>query len=233
MNAALRKANNRYVLFTDADSFLEPYALSEAKKYLSSNRYAIIGGIRKPIVDESKINASFIETYYMIHYAKRLSLRKRLSVQGWFMTIDRKKLPELMFPDDGSADDIWLSAHVWTTLGPKAIGYIPFAIGTYVPPSTRSDMTKQLVRHRSNHRLVRELHPEFSAYFSRRSKYYNDTHIDTRWMRQVNKLGIDFNSWITPYEEFISYIERLSANVPLSNDMTWERITSSKSLPNK
>jgi glycosyltransferase involved in cell wall biosynthesis len=232
MNAALKLARNRYVIFNDADSFLDSTALNEVKKYYSCDEYAIIGAVRRPLLDENKVNVHFIETYYTIHYAKRLSLKDRLSVQGWFMAIDRNKLKNLTLPLDAAADDIWLSAHVWSSLGPSAIGYIPHAIGSYIPPSTIEDMKKQILRHRSNHRVVQSLHPELSDYFVVRKVYYNDIHIGDRWKQKAIELNVDFSAWIMIYEEFVASIEA-EAKLITSAGVTWERVSSSKSLPNK
>lgn len=230
MNAALDIARNARIIFNDADSFLDFDALKEANTYFALEKYAIFGAIRRPHLDTSKVNKSFIETYYMMHYAKRLSLKDRLSIQGWFMAIDLSLLGDFRFPLDASADDIWLSAYTWTRHGASAIGYIPRAIGTYVPPSTIEDMQKQIARHRSNHKVVKMLHEDLSEYFAVRKAYYNDIHVGPQWRERSIALSIDFDTWIAPYETFVSSVEASIKNIDYTN-VSWERITSSKSLP--
>lgn len=231
MNAALKKATNRYVLFCDADSLLDLDAISQLKAMFSKKQYAIVGSIRRPIVDERKVNRAFPETYFMLHYAKRLSLSDRLSIQGWFMGIDRSRFDHLTFPDDASADDIWLSAYTWTTLGPEAIGYIDHAIGSYVPPNNLADMRRQLTRHRSNHMTVRNSHPRLKTYFAARNNYYTKITIDPEWRKAALSLGVDFDTWISKYKRFVHSVDKSVKQHAFHEGHTWDVATSSKSLP--
>lgn len=235
MNSALDIAKNRYVVFCDADSFLDSNALRRVKKKLQKNKYAIIGAIRRPLVNKKIINVNFPETYFMLHYAKRLSLksRDRLSVQGWLMAIDLDKFDNLRFPMDNSPDDIWLSAYTWMHLGKEFIGYIPRAIGTYIPPTTLEDMERQILRHRSNHKTVQKYHPEFMPYFVARKAYYSSIKGTFRWRLKAISMGIDFNAWILPYQEFLTTVDDKVAlgEYVYGQQVSWERVSSSKLAP--
>lgn len=234
MNAALAKVTNRYAIFCDADSFLDYDAISQVKTAFNENQYAIVGAIRRPLVNTQLVNITFADTYFMLHYAKRLSLetKDRLSVQGWLMAIDLHKFDRLQFPLDNSADDIWLSAYTWMTLGQEFIGYIPHAIGTYVPPSTPEDIERQLLRHRSNHKTVQDYHPELTPYFVARKSYYTAIESGLQWKAASINLGIDFDTWATIYQNFLAHIDAKIAQseYKYGEHASWDRISSSKQL---
>jgi len=237
MNAGLDSAVNRYAIFCDADSSLDASAIRQIKEKLQENQYAIIGAIRRPFVDKKIINISFPETYFMLHYAKRLSLKSedRLSVQGWLMAIDLDKFVHLRFPLDNSPDDIWLSAYTWMNLGQEFIGYIPYAIGSYIPPSTLEDMERQLLRHRSNHKIVQKLHPELMPYFIARKAYYSSVESTSNWRSTAIALGINFDTWVLPYQEFVTMVDTKvqRGEYKYGEHASWDRIASSKLLHKK
>ena len=237
MNTALDIAVNRYIIFFDADSILDNDAISRVNMMLQKNKYAIVGAIRRPIIDIDKVNVRFPETYFMLHYARRLSLKPkdRLSVQGWLMAIDMHKFHHLRFPLDNSPDDIWLSAHTWMNLGSQSIGYIPHAIGSYMPPLTMNDMEKQLLRHRSNHKAVQKFHPELLPYFISRRAYYGTTKSNIRWRRTSETLGINFNVWIVRYRKFSSSIdEKIKlGQYKYGERPSWDRVSSTKLINQK
>ena len=237
MNAGLALASNRYVVFCDADSFLDDTALLQLKTKITTNRFAIVGAIRRPLVNKSQINTHFLDTYFLLHYAKRLSLRskERLSVQGWLMAIDTAQFQTLQFPLDSSADDIWLSAYTWTMHGAGSIGYIPHAVGTYLIPQTMEDLKSQLLRHRSNHKTVKRLHPELSEYFEARMAYYGEAFSTTLWRRKAIELGVDFDTWFPEYKSFTDSIDKhiFKGTLAYGVGVTWERVSSTKTLPSE
>ncbi len=235
MNIGMLAAQSEMVLFLDADTFIPPQAALKSLEALGSNNTYLVGAARAPFIDKKKLNIDFPTTFYALHHARRAATITHSTVQGWFMALNKRAFGEdFAFPMGASADDVWLSAYTGTFHGSDKVGYLETITGSYVAPDNITDMTSQTMRHRANHLIVNQEHPELSEFFDKLNAHYSgkpENH--EAWRDSALKLGIDFDGWIDRYNEFNAKIDRdiresnYVAELLAMNGL-WERIASTK-----